>query len=197
MNITVVSLFEPLTDPDGIYINTTSRSVTEWTRQLSPFYLGPCNLYEDFVAKKMENAWQYCKVYDCHVDDEDDPNEKYFEWAFKGWNKDLAVRYPMGKGAVPKYVYFDHEKYTYIEARQHVYIPLYARAVLKTDAYQRLKSLAESGKNIYLMDFDAYKHRDFNMTLTQVMNNPNKKMGHAFVLMMLLTNDDVLKNITI
>jgi len=27
------------------------------------------------------------------------------------------------------------------------------------------------------------------MTLKDVLNNPKKKMGHAFVLMMLLTND--------
>jgi len=33
---------------------------------LSPTYLGPCHLYGSFAAKKMENAWQYSKVYPQH-----------------------------------------------------------------------------------------------------------------------------------
>jgi hypothetical protein len=33
------------------------------------------------------------------------------------------------------------------------------------------------------------------MSLTDVLNFPDKKMGHAFVLMMLLTQDSALKEI--
>jgi hypothetical protein len=32
----------------------------------------------------MENGWQYCKVYPCHVDSEGNPTNEYFEWAKKG-----------------------------------------------------------------------------------------------------------------
>lgn len=84
-------------------------------------------------------------------------------------------------------------KYGYIDARKNIYAPLYARAVVKTKAYARLKELVDSGKSVYLMDYDAYRHRNLNMSLTDVLNFPDKKMGHAFVLMMLLTNDDSLK----
>lgn len=192
--ITVASLFEKQTDPNGVYVNTTSRSTESWSLQLSPFYLGSCELYEGFVAKNMENAWQYSKVYDCHVDDNDDPTLEYFEWANKGWNNNFAQRYPMGKGVIPKYSFWNTHKLDYISARKHIYVPLYANVVVKTDAYKRLQDVVKSGKNLYLLDFDAYKHRDKNMSLTDVLNNPDKKMGHAFVLMMMLENDVALND---
>ncbi len=195
--ITVISLFEKQTDPNGVYINTTSKSVTQWTTELSPFYLGPCDLYGNYESKNVENGWQYSKVYDCHIDVNGNPTEDYFKWAEKGWNDSFAHRYPMGKGSIPKYSYWDGEKYGYIDARKHIYAPLYAKAVIKTSAYVKLKELVDSDKIVYLMDYDAYRHRELNMTLTDVLNYPNKKMGHAFVLMMLLTNDSALTQIKI
>lgn len=190
--ITVAPIFEKQTDPDGVYINTTSRSTEKWTTELSPFYLGPCDLYEGFVSKNMENAWQYCKVYDGHIGEDGDPTFEYFEWATKGWKNNYAQRYPMGKGAIPRYSFWNNHKFDYVTARKRIYAPLYAKSVVETDAYAKLQDIVESGKNLYLLDFDAYKHRDENMTLTDVLNNPKKKMGHAFVLMMLLTNDPAL-----
>lgn len=190
--IKVISLFEKPTDTNGVYVNTTSRSSDDWSLQLSPFYLGPCDLYAGFTAKKMENAWQYSKVYDCHLDENGDPSFEYFKWAYEGWKKPFGVRYPMGKGAIPKYSFWDNQKYDYISARKNIYAPLYAKAVVQTNAYKQLLEISQSDKNLYLMDFDAYKHQELNMTLTDVMNNPKKKMGHAFVLMMLLTKDVAL-----
>jgi hypothetical protein len=190
--ITVISLFEKQTDPSGVYINTTSKSPTQWTTELSPFYLGPCDLYGGYVAKNMENGWQFSKVYACHIDADGDPTDDYFKWAEKGWSDSFAHRYPMGKGAIPQYSYWNGKHYSYIDARKHIYAPLYARAVAKTKAYAKLKELVDAGKSVYLLDYDAYRHRELNMTLTDVLNYPKKKMGHAFVLMMLLTNDDAL-----
>ncbi len=166
MKVTVAPIYEKQNDPNGVYINTTSRSTDEWTKQLSPFYLGPCELYEGIIAKNMENAWQFSKVYDCHVDANDDPTIQYFEWAVNGWNSNYAHRYPMGKGAKPKYSYWNEHKLSYIEARKHIYVPLYAKAVLKTDAYKKLQDIIASDKHLYLLDFDAYKHREQNMTIT-------------------------------
>ena len=192
--ITAVPIYEKPTDPNGVYVNTTSRSSESWSLQLSPFYLGPCDLYEGVIAKKMENAWQYSKVYDCHIDADGDPTTEYFEWAVKGWNSNYAQRYPMSKGAIPKYSYWNGHKLDYIAARKHIYVPLYANSVIKTDAYNKLQDIVNSGKNLYLLDFDAYRHRDKNMCLTDVLNNSDKKMGHAFVLMMLLENDIALND---
>jgi hypothetical protein len=190
--ITVAPIYEKQIDPNAIYVNTTSRSSESWSLQLSPFYLGPCDLYEGVISKNMENAWQYSKVYDCHIDSDGDPTTEYFEWAVKGWNNNYAQRYPMCKGAIPKYSFWNGHKLDYVAARKHIYVPLYAKAVLKTNAYKNLQELVKSGKDVYLLDFDAYKHREQNMTMTDVLNCPDKKMGHAFVLFMMLTEDKAL-----
>ena len=65
-------------------INTTSRSSTDWQRGLSPFYLGPVKLYGDFVSQNVENAWQFAKVYEQHIQEDGNPHPCYFEWARKG-----------------------------------------------------------------------------------------------------------------
>ena len=49
--------------PEGV-INITSRSKT-WTKGLSPFKLGPVDLWEGAPSKQsltVENAWQYSHV---------------------------------------------------------------------------------------------------------------------------------------
>jgi len=190
--ITVISLFEPRNDSRGVYIDTTSKSICKWTTELSPFHLGPCKLYGNYSSKNVENGWQYTKVYDQFIDVNRNPTKEYFDWAIDGWNNIKAQRYPMGKGSIPQYSYWDGIKYNYIDARKNIYVPLYANSVIKTNGYAKLKELINSNINIYLMDYDAYRHRDLNMTLTDVLNYPTKKMGHAFVLMMLLTNDSAL-----
>lgn len=41
---------------------------------------------------------------------------------------------------------------------------------------------------LWLWDFDAYDHRALGMTYEDVINNPTKKCGHAFILAMMLEN---------
>jgi len=175
--------------PKGaVVVNTTSRS-TNWSKGLSPFFLGPVKLYGNYTAKVVENGWQYTKLFSEYSDQEGNPTEKYFEWAQAGWNNPIAVRYPMGKGVKPLYSYWDGEKLPYVEARKRIYIPLYSQAVAKTDAYKELKELWESlDEDLYLQDYDSYQYRHFDMTYYDVMNDPVKKMGHAFVLAMMLEN---------
>lgn len=175
-------------------INTTSHAKGLWSRELSPFLLGPVKLYNGYTAKNVENGWQYCKVYKEHVNGSGDPKPKYFEWAKAGWNKEKADRYPMGKGAIPEYSYWDGEKLGYIEARKKIYIPLYIKAVAKTNAYQKLKAIYREGRDLYLWDFDGYDYIRMQKSLDEVLNDPDHKMGHAFVLAMMLTRkDNILK----
>jgi hypothetical protein len=163
-------------------INTTSKSFT-WSKSLSPFFVGPVDLYGGYKSQNVENAWQFSKVYYNQVDQDDNPNQNYFDWAEEGWNDTYAHRYPMGKGAIPLYSYWDGKKLDYIEARKQIYISLYAKAVQETSAFEKLKNL--SG-DLYLWDFDAYNHKALGLSYEQVINDPNRKMGHAFVLAMLL-----------
>lgn len=166
-------------------INTTSRS-DNWSRGLSPFFLGPVDLYDGYIAKNVENGWQYAKFFEYYVEDDSSLGERYFKWAKEGWDNPRAVRYPMGKGSAPICSYWAGEKLSYIEARKKIYIPLYSTAVKKTSAFEKLKNLSERGTDLYLWDFDGYNHRALNLTYDDVINDPKRTMGHGFVLSMLL-----------
>lgn len=167
------------------YISTVSRA-HGWNQGLSPFILGPCPLYDIWVSKNMENAWQYAKVYATHADANGDPTDAYWTWAQYGWNKDRADRYPMGRGAKPLYSWWDGQKLGYIEARKKIYAPLYSRAVEPTEAFKTLKEMYDRGDDLWLWDFDGYDHQALGMTFDDVLNCETKKMGHAFVLAMML-----------
>lgn len=135
-------------------------------------------------AWNVENAWQYSKVYP-DFDAGEQPKEEWFQWRFSGLQKRHAVRYPMGKWAKPNYSWFDGQRLSYVEARRRIYIPLYANAVRNTDAYRRLQGLYTAG-DVTLWDFDGYDHRALGMSLDDVVRCESRKMGHAFVLAMML-----------
>ena len=180
-------------------VNTTSRS-DNWSKGLSPFHLGPVDLYDGYKSFNVENAWQYSKVYYNHVDKNDDPAPEYFEWAQKGWKRTQADRYPMGKGVMPLYSWWDGKKYSYIEARKQIYIPLYSKAVKDTFAFKKLKELYvdcyfNQCEILYLIDFDAHNlpaEYDYDCKFEKLWNNPEIKVGHAYVLAMMLS--DYIKN---
>jgi hypothetical protein len=176
-------------------INTTSRDSANIGTQLSPFFLGPVALYEGLMAKNMENAWQFSKVYAHHVDASGHILPEYFIWAKTGWKDNFAHRYPMGKGARPLFSYWKtqlnnqwiEQRLGYIDARKAIYFPLYARCVVLSDSYLFLQEKLAQGEKIALWDFDGYNHFDKNMSYYDVIHNEKLKCGHAFVLFGLLT----------
>lgn len=172
--------------PDtSIIIDTTSRS-DNWTRELSPFIVKCGHLYGNYYSVNVENGFQGSKVYACH-DNNGTPTKDYFLWAQKIWNDPWAHRYPMGKGMKPEYSWWDGEKLDYIEARKKIYIPIYARGAVKTKAFQKLLYIYRTTKkDIYLIDFDGYNHIQMGKSMTEVLNDPKKKMGHGFVVYSLL-----------
>lgn len=172
-------------------VNTTSRS-NNWSAGLSPFFLGPVDLYGGYVAKNVENAWQYSKVYEYYLEDDGSVGDRYFSWAKDGWDNHRAVRYPMGKDAAkPLYSYWDGEQMDYITARKNIYIPLYSKAVGKTSAFKKLKEMYldcyfNSLETLYLLDFDAHNLMPGTFEYWDLWNNPNIKVGHGYVLAMML-----------
>ena len=173
--------------PEGV-IDTTSRS-RDWSRGLSPFLVGPVPLYPGAgppFSQTMEGAWQFSKVYPEHVGSNGEPTEQYWKWARAGWHDSRAHRYPMGKGRVPKFSWWDGQPLGYIEARKAIYVPLYARAVAETQAFGMLLALYREEGEATLWDFDGYDHHALGMSYKDVVNDPKRKMGHAFVLGYLL-----------
>ena len=189
--VMVLRLWDPKPE-DATVVSTISKSMG-WQRGLSPFVLGPCKLYGKFVSKNMENGWQYAKVYKEFLDDKGRVGSKYYDWAKAGWDNSRAVRYPVGKGRKPEFSWWKGETLDYVTARKTIYVPLYRDAVCKTESYKTLERLYKKEKLLVLLDYDAHDHRKLGLSLSDVLNNPDKKMGHAFVLMMLLTGDRALK----
>jgi hypothetical protein len=184
--IKVLPRWAEIDHEEAMVVDTTSRG---GDKALSPFFLGPVRLYGKHCAMNVENGWQFSKVYKEHTDACGNPTEEYWQWAEDGWAERFAYRYPMGKGRKPEYTYWDGEHLSYIEARKRVYAPLYAGAVTQTGAYKRLLAATQAGRDIVLLDFDAYDHRKFGMDYEDVVNCEQRKMGHAFVLAMLLEGD--------
>jgi len=194
--IRILNKFQPNPYP-GIEIDTTSRGNN---KDLSPFYLGPVVAFNGEEVTNVENYWQYSKVYPEHATPPTsfelinnplchEPKEEYYEWRLRGWKTQRAVRYPMGKGAKPLYSLYHHHKLGYVMARKLIYIPAYAFAVIKTKSYAMLYEAALAKQDIVLRDFDGYDYQSMDMTLLDVVNNPSKSMGHAFVIAMLLTGE--------
>ena len=165
---------------EGVDIDTTSNSGQY--RDLSPFVL-PAP-----PAQNLENLWQFSKVYRQYADALNNPTPAYYEWRDGGFNDIQAHRYPMGKGAIPLYSLRDNERLGYIEARKKIYATIYAENVISTESFKLLQKLYARDGAMVLRDYDAYDHNKFGMTLIDVINNPKRKMGHAFVLIMLLTD---------
>lgn len=153
--------------------------------------MGPVDLYGEHISKNVENAWQYSKVYIQHTDSDGYPSQTYFAWAENGWSFSRANRYPMGKGAKPLYSWWDGQILSYLEARRIIYAPLYYKAVRKTPAFKRLTEQYAREGELWLWDFDGYDHHALNMNYKDVLNCETKKMGHAFVLAMMLDREKV------
>lgn len=173
---------------DYVVVNTTSRS-TNWSRGLSPFFVGPCYLYGNRFARNLENCWQFSKVYEDFLTEDGDPTTEWWRWSEKGFLSERANRYPHGKGAKPKYTYWDGEHLSYVEARKKIYVPQYQAAVRGTEAFYELRKLHKK-HHIALWDFDVANTDDDPIgNFTSVINDKNKKLGHGYVLqaMLLLT----------
>ena len=174
----------------GVEVDTTANS-GRW-RGLSPFVLGPVKAFAGNEAQNFENFWQYHKVYKCHVGEDGEPTLEWYDWHHAGFRATRAYRYPMGKGAIPEYSFWKGEHLGYIDARKKVYAPVYAELVAKTDAYRTLCSLyvstCDDNVHLVLRTYDAYDNVKLDMILKDVINDPSRKMGHAFVLFMMLTD---------
>jgi hypothetical protein len=174
-------------------INTTSHNTYDWQIQLSPFILGPVDLYDNIISVNMENGWQFSKCYSEYGSLQDEnPTLAYQSWAYRGWNDIKAHRYPLGRDRKPLYAWWKGEKLGYIEARKKIYIPLYIQAVLKREAFIKLKQLHKE-RDLALFDYDGYMSPLFEKSMEEIINDSSKPMGHAFILKGLLENFDFSK----
>lgn len=171
---------------DALSMDVTSRSNT-WGRHFSPFNLGPVELYDGYVAKNIENAFQFSRVYPEYSTVDGLPSAHYWEWAKIGWAESKPIKYPMGVWNKHLYHWWDGKKLGMLEAQNQIFLPLYKKAVIKIPAFEKLKYFYEnSKKDIYLIDFEGYNHRFLEKTWDQVISDPDRPVGQAFALCMIL-----------
>ena len=183
------ALFKFAELPSGVVVVDTTSNTHPIYRELSPFILSAP------PAKNFENLWQFSKVYKEHLGIGGLPTVEWYVWRKEGWADEVAHRYPMGKGRKPEYSFWNGEKLGYIEARKEIYAPVYAENVAKTESYKILREQYTEcnlrNKEMILLDYDAYDHIALGMSLEDVINDPSRKMGHAFVLIMMLTGSTI------
>lgn len=172
---------------DVLSMDVTSRSKT-WGRHFSPFNLGPVDLYDGYVAKNIENGYQFAKLYPEFITVDGEPSQHYWEWAKAGWNNPKPIKYPLGAwNDKPLCHWWKGRKLNKLQAQNEIFIPLYKQAVIKTPAFAKLKDFYKnSGKDIYLIDFEGYDHRFLEKSWDDVINDINRPVGQAFVLCMIL-----------
>lgn len=189
MTINVIGVSDDPTPYPGPIIDVTTRSKEPWSKMLSPMYLGPVDMWGGHRSLNVENAWQFSKVYIQHTDSMGLPSRKWLEWATNGWADRWAHRYPMGKGAIPLYSWWDGKRLDYIEARKKIYIPLYRQAAERTQSWKTLRQILADYGDITLIDYDGYDYIGLGMIIDDVINEPNRKMGHAHVLALMLEQE--------
>lgn len=205
---------------DFIRIDVTSCSRNEkMVKDLSPFYIGPVVSSDGIIASTFENLWQFGKVYPLiydenkkivsGVDEFGNPSEEFYKWRkrFYELKREKGIRHPLFPSKIRHkdclyMVHFDKEgnleKLDYVSSRKKVYIPEYAKLIVNTDSFKYLKQLYESGEKIALCDFDAWNYYGPNLdqdtTIKDVVNNPAYKVGHGYVIKMLLQGDIEIVN---
>lgn len=185
-NVYVINKFQSNPYPNAIEVDTTSRGAF---KDLSPFYLGP--VFDPFTKEKclvFENYWQYSKVYHNHINMSGDVTKLYWHWRKLGFSNTRANRHPVAKGKKPLGSLYGNRLLPYIDARRLIYIPMYAELVKATHSYAMLYQWhCVEGRDIVLRDFDGYDYHKFNMSLVDVVNEPKRIQGHAFIIAGMLT----------
>lgn len=159
---------------DRVVINLTSRNPDRaFSRQVSPFFVGPVTGPDGASADSLEVFWQVGKVFP-HHDDGGKPSSSYFAYRDAMYGKRMGdiskpqMRHPYHEFGYEAedmlyWAYWDEERgeyarLSYLEARKRVYVPEYAKLVADSDALKWMKSLLDEGKKIALLDFDGFNY---------------------------------------
>ena len=159
---------------DRIIVDFTSRNPDKsFSRQVSPFYVGPVKGPDGASAPNLEVFWQCGKVFP-HHDGGEQPNELFFNYRNEMYSKvpgELSkpqMRHPYHEFGydADDMLYWAYkntetglyERLSYLEARKKVYVPEYAKLVADTEALRWLKWMLDNGKKIALLDFDGFNY---------------------------------------
>lgn len=182
----VIRKYDPT--PEGFKrIDVTSHNQL-LNKYLSPFYLGPIISFDNIECKIMENLWQFGKVYEEHVNENNEVNDLWKKWRLNGFLDNKPHRHPY-KGK-PLFHYWNGEKLKYIESRKKVYIPAYINCVNNNKGVEYIKEELKNN-NIALADFDGFNFVKAGMTIEELIEDDKHIMGHGHVLYLLIKKPDI------
>lgn len=174
---------------NSIVIDVTSYS-DSFGRMLSPFNVGPIDLYDGHKAYNIENGYQFTKIYAQYADENGEPTGAYWKWARAGWENKKPIKYPLGAWNECLHHWWKGRKLNRLEAQNEIFLPLYKEAVVKTKEFVELKELYEQtkkdGKDLVILDFEGFDYRFLEMSLEDVFNHQDWPIGQGFVLLGLL-----------
>jgi hypothetical protein len=150
-------------------------------KQLSPMLLGPVEK-DGLVANRMENLWQFSKVFPSEVDAKTgEPLPKFFTRRQLAFAMEKGKRHKI-KGQKPAYCYWQGHHWSYLEARRELYLPVYVEYVQKTAAWKELYSRHKRGVGLLLLGYDGRAYTD----LEKEFLNEAAPFGHELVLCAML-----------
>ena len=186
---------------DYVVIDVTSRVLRDkefmlehphFHQDVSPFYLGPLTSSDGLKCRIFEHFWQASKVFPCHLTC-GELNPEFFAWRKKWYDMERVKNKTESRRphSVLGYkdsdclfsIYYENGEYqrlTYVEARKKMYVPEYAKLVVKTEGYKWIKSLYDEGKKIALVDFDGYNYY-YDVAKEKLYNSYVNKCKHPTV----------------
>jgi len=186
-------------------IDVTSASMTKLgyddvkASSLSPFKVGPVfDKHEPALrAKIFENRWQYGKCWPTaqHLNADQSPTPKWFEFRAKGYASDVPKRRPLPRKQFGNATssYYNGRVHGYVESRKLVYVPEYAALIRDSAAVREMKRLLREGTSILVLDNDAppktlYREgREMTQELwDEMIENEALPFGHGYVVAALL-----------
>ena len=207
---------------DYVIIDVTSRVTRDkdfmrehpgFNKDISPFFLGGFKTSDGLTARVFEHFWQASKVFPCHFDKVTNSlKPEYFAWRKKWFEMEKvtdksASRRPHSLLGYKdgdclfsvRYVNGVWERMNYVEARKKMYIPEYAKLVVKTESFKWMKRLYDEGKKIALIDFDGYnyyydhaKEKLYNSYITKCKKNNAEPVHTLEDFLNLKTMQDVI-----
>lgn len=178
-------------------IDVTSGSMNKLNGRLvkynfSPLLIGPCKDFRIF-----ENYWQYGKIWNYHLDDNDKINIEWKRFNQSGKSLTIGKRHPLSREyGLPILSYYDGEYLEYIESRKKIYIPEYTKLISNTESMKALKEKVRNGEKIMILDVDgppkSLYPEGVEMSIefwNEMLENPKYPFGHGYVVAKLLFDE--------
>ena len=109
----------------------------------------------------------------------------YKELGYKASDCEFVVKYNIETHS--------YDKLSYIEARKQLYVTEFAKLIAYSKTMAYLQSLIDDGNKLALLDFDTTNFVD-DADIRKVLNDPNIKFGHGYVIKMMLDKTIYVEN---